>query len=117
MAAVTIPLLNMRHNGPRGVGAAGLPLKSLRQFQVPPPDLLAAEKKKLAAEKVKLVKELRTGAMPLRSAAAPPRCRAAPLPPHALRLVHAFVSCLRPLLSSQTRTSMERWECRPSSRS
>ena len=75
MAAVTIPLLNLRHNGPRGVGTAGLPVKALRQFKTPPPDLVAAEKKKLEAEKVKLVKSLRSGARPpLPPAAATRRC-------------------------------------------
>jgi hypothetical protein len=62
MAAVTIPLLNLRHNGPRGVGTTGAPVAGLRKFQKPPPDLVAAERKKLEKEKVKLVKELRSGA-------------------------------------------------------
>ena len=62
MAEVTIPLLNLRHNGPRGVGTAGAPVSGLRKFQKPPPDLVAAERNKLEKEKVKLVKELRSGA-------------------------------------------------------
>ena len=104
MATVTIPLLNMRHNGPRGVGAAGLPLKALRQFQVPPPDLLAAEKKKLEAEKVKLVKELRTGA---------PGCcvHAAASAARAARAVCA-ADAHPPARAAQTRTSTALWACR-----
>ncbi len=62
MATATIPLLNLRHNGPRGIGTAGAPVAGLRKFQKPPPDLVAEERKKLEKEKVKLVKELRSGA-------------------------------------------------------
>jgi len=72
MAAVTLPLLNMRHNGPRGVGAAGQPLKALRQFRAPPPDLVAQETKKLQAEKGKLVAGLRSGALRPRASQPPP---------------------------------------------
>lgn len=64
MAAVTIPLLNLRHHGPRGVGTSGAPVQALRQFQKPPPDLVAAERKKLEQEKMKLVNGLRSGASP-----------------------------------------------------
>jgi hypothetical protein len=100
MAAVTIPLLNLRHNGPRGVGTAGLPVKALRQFKTPPPDLVAAEKKKLEAEKVKLVKSLRSGARP-------------PLPPAAAtrRLTPQRIA------SRQTRTWTGRLVSRASSQS
>ena len=72
MAAVTLPLLNMRHNGPRGVGSAGQPLKALRQFKAPPPDLVAQETKKLQAEKGKLVAGLRSGALRPRASQPPP---------------------------------------------
>ena len=64
MAAVTIPLLNLRHHGPRGVGTSGAPVQALRQFQKPPPDLVAAERKKLEQEKMKLVNGLRSCASP-----------------------------------------------------
>lgn len=98
MAAVTLPLLNMRHNGPRGVGAAGQPLKALRQFKAPPPDLVAQETKKLQAEKGKLVAGLRSGALRPR-ASQPPPARRLTLP------------------GSQTRTSTARSARRSSCRS
>ena len=100
MAAVTLPLLNMRHNGPRGVGAAGQPLKALRQFRAPPPDLVAQETKKLQAEKGKLVAGLRSGAL---------RPRA--------RLSAAAAARRLTLPGSQTRTSTARSARRSSCRS
>ena len=73
---VSIPLLNLRHNGPRGVGAAGsaAPMKALRRFQDAPPDLVQQEAAKLQAEKKKLFESLRSGAC-TRPRACPPAPR------------------------------------------
>ena len=57
MATTVIPLLNLRHNGPRGVGAPTL--VHLRRFQSAPLDLVTQESKKVAGERKKLVAGLR----------------------------------------------------------
>ena len=60
MATATIPLLSLRHNGPRGVGAASV--KALRRFTDAPPDLVLQELGKVKKEKAALVAGLRNGA-------------------------------------------------------
>jgi hypothetical protein len=58
-ASVSLPLLNLRHNGPRGVGVQGAaPLKALRRFEDAPPDLLQQEKLKVTADRKNLFDSL-----------------------------------------------------------